>query len=155
MAMRILTLPLRFFGLDFLRPLFKNRRRKPHPLHSLLRFDLLEDRLAPATVSAVSLAAPLSDTAAGNVQSAASVSGNGRWVVYTDSAANVIPGQVMDTKTASDVFLYDRSTGVTTLVSHQAGSSSANLATTAHGTSKNPAISADGKWIAFVSNSDN
>src|SRR5262249_9084341 len=48
-------------------------------------------------------------------------------------------------------FLYDRATGATTLVSSAFNSS----ATTAHGTSKNPAISADGKWIAYVSNSDN
>src|SRR5262249_12245921 len=50
-----------------------------------------------------------------------------------------------------NVFLFDRQTGQTKLVSHAAGSP----VTTAHGTSRNAAISADGNWVAYVSNSDN
>ena len=94
-----------------------------------------------------------------------SVSQNGRLVVYTDNAANL--GPASDELAAQsdhpayrhgdqrargeNVFLYNRATGVTTLISHAA--SNANL--TADGTSENGAISADGNWIAFVSNSDN
>jgi hypothetical protein len=114
--------------------------------------ETLEDRVVPA-VQAASLAdtTMLSDTAAGNVQGPSSVSKDGRYVVYSSSAANLVSGQVMDSKSAADVFLYDRATGTTTLVSHADGSST----TTATGTSKNPVISADGKWVAYVSNSDN
>jgi len=114
--------------------------------------ETLEDRVVPA-VQALSLAdtTMLSDTAAGNVQGPASVSKDGRYAVFTDSAANLSASQAMNSKTASDVFLFDRSTGTTTLVSHAAGSSTK----TATGTSKNPVISADGNWVAYVSNSDN
>jgi hypothetical protein len=121
--------------------------------------ELLEDRTL-LSVSALSLADPTlySDTAAGNVQGPASVSKDGRYLVYTSTAANQAAGQAMDSKSVSNVFLYDRSTGATTLVSHraQAGNSdSTYLADTAHGTSENAVISADGKWVAYVSNSDN
>ena len=102
------------------------------------------------TVSATNLTM-LSDTAAGNVQPPPSVSKTGQYVVYTSTAANLAPGQVMNSETSSDVFLYNRATGVTTLVSHAAG----NPNMTANGTSENAVISADGSTIAYVSNSDN
>src|SRR5262249_9525516 len=129
------------------RPAAPRQPRRPH-----LRMEYLEDRTLFAA-NAVSLAATplLSDTAAGNVQGPGSVSSNGRYVVYTDTAANLAAGQVMNSETSSSVFLFDRSTGKTTLVSHAYN----NTATTADGTSKNAAISADGNWVAFVSNSDN
>jgi hypothetical protein len=113
--------------------------------------ETLEDRTLPS-VSVVSTTDPhmLSDTAAGNVTGPGSVSADGQFLVYTDTAANLAPGQVMDSKSAYDVFLYDRGTGKTTLVSHAFG----NTAMTATGTSRNAAISADGKWVAYVSNSD-
>jgi hypothetical protein len=112
--------------------------------------ELLEDRVLPA-VTAISQAATLSDTAAGNVKGPASVSQNGQLVVYTDTAANLVTAQQMDPQTVSDVFLYNRTNGATTLVSHASNSAT----TTAHGTSKNAVISADGNWIAYASNSDN
>src|SRR5262245_39712137 len=128
------------------------RKEVRKPLRAQLTFETLEDRTL-LSVAAVSLTATglLSDTAAGNVQGPASVSQDGRYVVYTNSAANLAPGQTMDSKTAYSVFLFDRATGTTTLVSHAFDSTS----TTAQGTSKNAVISADGKWIAYVSNSDN
>src|SRR3954454_20828983 len=91
------------------------RRRRPW-------LEGLEDRVVPA-VQALSLAdsTMLSDTAAGNVQGPAAVSKDGRYVVFANSAANLAAGQVMDSKSAEDVFLYDRSTGSTTLVSYAAG----------------------------------
>src|SRR5262249_54317956 len=128
------------------RPTARRQPRRPE-----LRIEYLEDRTLFA-VNAASLAAnPLiSDTAAGNVQGAPSVSKDGRYVVYTDTAANLVSGQVTDSRTASDVFLLDRTTGTTKLVSHAYAS---NL-TTASGTSQNAVISGDGNWVAYVSNSD-
>ncbi|HZT78596.1 MAG TPA: hypothetical protein VFA26_00120, partial [Gemmataceae bacterium] len=133
-------------------------RRRPTRRRASLRLECLESRTLFA-VNALSLAANglVSDTAAGNVQGPASVSGDGRYVVYTSSAANLAPNQVMDSKSALNVFLYDRATGQTTLVSHRARANAADttyLQTTATGSSKNAVISADGKWVAFVSNSD-
>ncbi len=122
------------------------RRRRPG-------LEGLESRVVPASIVSVSHTDPsmISDTAAGNVVGPASVSADGRFVVYSDTAANLAPGQVMAPLSSYNVFLYDRALATTTLVSHAAGSS----ALTANGTSKNPVISADGNWVAFVSNSDN
>jgi len=108
------------------------------------------------SASFISLAATLSDTAAGNTEGPASTSANGRYIVYTNTAANLSPGQVINAKTVMNVFLFDRVTGTTTLVSH-ADPSNGSLAlnTPADGTSENAVISADGSWIAFVSDSDN
>jgi hypothetical protein len=130
----------------------KPSRNVPYrkPARRRLTVEALEERTLLA-VSVLSSAATLSDTAAGNVYNPASVSKDGRYVVYTDTAANLSASQSMNSKTASDVFLFDRSTGTTTLVSHAYNSTT----TTADGASKNAVISADGKWIAYVSNSDN
>src|SRR5258708_5753777 len=135
---------------DPARPRSQQRRFRRH--HLPLALESLEARNL-FTVKALSLAAPgmITDTAAGNVQGPASVSGDGRYVVYANSAANLAPNQVMDSKSAYNVFLYDRSTGAATLISHTASSTT----TTADGSSLNPVLSADGKWIAYVSNSDN
>ncbi len=137
--------------------------RRPQPSRPALFLESLEERTVPS-VNAASATDPnlLSDTAAGftlngqlansiEVTGAAAVSSNGRYVVFTDAAANLATGQVMNSKTTTSVFLYDRSTGTTTLVSHAASST----ATTADGTSENAAISADGNWVAYVSNGDN
>src|SRR5262249_6507022 len=130
------------------------RPRQPHFRRQRLPLTLenLEARNL-FSVKALSLADAglLSDTAAGNVQGPASVSNNGRYVVSSNTAANLAAGQVMASKSAMNVFLYDRSTGTTTLVSYAAGTTS----TTANGTSRNAVISGDGNWIAYVSNSDN
>src|SRR5262249_43537129 len=132
----------------------KPRRKQERDKRPRARLDLetLEDRTLFA-VRAISLADPslLSDTAAGNVQGPSSVSADGRYAVYTDTAAHLVPGHVMDSMSPMNVFLFDRQTGQTKLVSHAAGSP----VTTAHGTSRNAAISADGNWVAYVSNSDN
>src|SRR5258708_3800282 len=86
-------------------PPTNQRTKRPRWLRNALLLEKLEDRLAP-TISPVSFTDPtmISDTAAGNAQQAPSVSKDGRFVVYTNSAANLVPGQVMDSKTASDVF---------------------------------------------------
>jgi hypothetical protein len=120
-----------------------------------LRMDHLEDRVLPSVTTVTQTpASMISDTAAGNVIGPVSVSKDGRFVVYTDTAANLAPNQSMSSKTVSDVFLYDRSLGTTTLVSRAFDATTSNMKT-ADGTSKNAMISADGKWIAYVSNSDN
>ncbi|HYG63092.1 MAG TPA: hypothetical protein VEL74_10965, partial [Thermoanaerobaculia bacterium] len=76
---------------------------------------------------------------------------DGRWVVFTSSAPNLVPGQVEDEAAPGatrDVFLHDRATGTTLLVSRKAG---ATPATAASNSSSNPVISADGRWVAFQS----
>jgi Tol biopolymer transport system component len=70
------------------------------------------------------------------------VSADGRHVAFVSDATNLVPG---DRNRSSDVFLFDRSTGSTTLVSRGARGGTAN------GASALPAISADGTAIAFHS----
>ena len=81
------------------------------------------------------------------------ISANGRWVVFASFATNLKfvapgssgPGDPRDRNKSSDVFLYDVQSGAVTLVSRTAAGATAN------GASLNPAISADGRWIAFQS----
>jgi Tol biopolymer transport system component len=108
-------------------------------------FDLfLHDRVAGTTVL-ISHAAGDPTTTADAWSRGASISADGRWVAFTSYAGNLVAGQVEPYATA-DVFLYDRITGATTLVSHAAGSPVQAGA----GCSENLKISADGSRIVFA-----
>ncbi len=74
------------------------------------------------------------------------ISADGQYVVFTSLATDLVSG-MMDTNSGVDVFLYQRSTGTLSLVSRASGST----ARTADGASSLPDISADGRWIGFVS----
>jgi len=76
----------------------------------------------------------------------ARLSGDGRWVVYTSQATNLVPD---DNNEATDVFLYDRDSGATRRLSIASDGSEAN------GDSRTPAISADASTVAFVSAATN
>ena len=76
-----------------------------------------------------------------------SVSGDGRFVAFQSVATNLVPG---DTNGAQDVFVHDRLTGVTTRASVASHSGRQ-----ADGASNGPAISADGRFVAFVSGASN
>ena len=71
-----------------------------------------------------------------------SLSADGRFVAYSSMATNLDPH---DTNASPDVFMFDRLTGRTTLVS--AGSDGQS----GHGPSGQPSISANGRLIAFTS----
>jgi hypothetical protein len=75
-----------------------------------------------------------------------SVSTDGRFVVFTSAASEVVEG---DTNGTMDVFLRDRQTGTTQRISR---SRSGNVS--ANGASNNPLISADGRYIVFTSNAN-
>jgi Tol biopolymer transport system component len=81
---------------------------------------------------------------AGNaVSDSVDISADGRFITYRSSASNLVP---VDTNNAPDVFLYDISTGTTTLLSvNQAGSS------TADNRSLRPLFSADSRTLFFQS----
>ncbi|MCU1440879.1 MAG: TolB-like protein [Rhodoglobus sp.] len=72
-----------------------------------------------------------------------SISGDGRYVVFSSTATNLVPE---DTSTDDDIFLRDTVLATTTLVS-------VNTAGTAGGNdySTNPSISADGSTVTFAS----
>lgn len=71
-----------------------------------------------------------------------SISADGRMVAFTSRASNLVSG---DTNGASDVFVHDRHTGMTSRVSVFGGVSQGSRA------SGNAAISADGRFVAFDS----
>lgn len=73
------------------------------------------------------------------------ISDNGRFVAFASSASNLVPGDTTDT----DVFVRDRQTGTTERVSVGPGGVPSN------GNSFEPAISADGRFVAFSSDASN
>ena len=76
----------------------------------------------------------------------AKISANGRYVAFTSFAGTLVAG---DANSHSDVFVHDRETGQTVRVSV----SSEGIA--GDGDSAKPSISADGRYIAFVSAAGN
>jgi Tol biopolymer transport system component len=74
------------------------------------------------------------------------LSADGRYVAFTSFAANLIP---VDTNDGSDVFVRDLQAGTTTRVSEYQGGFEAD------GDSLRPAISADGRFVAFDSDAWN
>ena len=75
-----------------------------------------------------------------------SVSADGRFVAFTSNADNLI---VADVNNHWDVFVHDRETGSTTLVSVSSSGEQGNASS--HG----PSISADGRFVAFYSYASN
>jgi Tol biopolymer transport system component len=86
-------------------------------------------------------------TAAGRASTSPIISTNGRWVVFESAAANLVPN---DTNGAVDVFLFDRLTGINSLVSLNADGNGSGA-----GASLSPAITPDGSRVAFVNYSSN
>ncbi len=88
-----------------------------------------------------------SDGSAGDDRSSdTALSADGRFVAFHSHASNLVFG---DTNVAGDVFVHDRLTGVTERVSVSSDGSEGN------GTSTIPALSADGRLVAFASQADN
>jgi Tol biopolymer transport system component len=97
-------------------------------------------------VTLVSHATGAPTTAANGYSYPGGISADGRWIFFPSFAADLVPGQV-DADGKSDVFLYDRVSGTTLLVSHSASSPT----TAADGSSWPRSISADGRRLAFES----
>jgi Tol biopolymer transport system component len=74
------------------------------------------------------------------------ISADGRYVAFSSDASNLVPG---DTNGKSDVFVRDRKLNRTTRVSVSSSGHQAN------GQSFDPAISANGRYVAFESNASN
>lgn len=73
----------------------------------------------------------------------ASVSGDGRYVVFESASTNLVPG---DTNGFTDVFLKDRQNGTIRLVSLDSEGGSSD------GASYGASISQDGRYVSFLSN---
>jgi Tol biopolymer transport system component len=75
-----------------------------------------------------------------------SISADGRFVAFESVASNLVSG---DTNNLPDIFVHDRQTGQTTRVSVASDGAQAN------DFSSNPSISADGRYVAFISVANN
>ncbi len=75
-----------------------------------------------------------------------SISADGRFVAFESVASNLVSG---DTNNHPDIFVHDRQTGQTTRVSVASDGAQAN------DFSSNPSISADGRYVAFISVANN
>jgi len=86
----------------------------------------------------------------GNFQSyGPALSADGRFVAFKSSATNLVPG---DNNRADDVFVRDRQTGITERVSVASDSMQGNREAWFLGP---PALSADGRFLAFISEASN
>lgn len=111
---------------------------------NLARDIFVHDR-ATSTTTRVNVG-PAGVEANANTFPGSSISDDGRYVAFTSTATNLIAG---DTNAADDIFVRDRMAGTTTRVSVDASGGEAN------GRSYHPSFSADGRYIAFVSDASN
>lgn len=85
----------------------------------------------------------------------ASVSDDGKFITYASRSRNLVENQ-SDSIGTYDVFVYDVENATTALVSRTASSATTAAGATYSLTNGNfPVISGDGKWITFVSTSNN
>ncbi len=113
-----------------------------------LQFESLELRLAPA-IQAISVAADGTLSGDGNslvYDGVNSFSSDGRYVVFSSGANNLVAG---DANGKSDIFVRDLQTGITKLVSTNAGGTQGNASSVA------PSISRDGRFVVFMSSATN
>src|SRR6185436_11213786 len=88
-----------------------------------------------------------SGAAANDDSGEASISGDGRYVVFSSTATNLAAGDANGFQ--ADVFLKDTATGDIRLISNDVNGVGGNLA------SGRPVISSDGRYVAFYSNANN
>ena len=127
--------------------------------YALFTRDTTGNTSTAATLTAATTATPtplaletafISTDADGNpgngYSSNAHISGDGRWIVFESEASNLVAG---DTNNRSDIFLHDTLTSTTVRISLAPGGGQANEY------SAMPAISGDGRWIAYLSQASN
>jgi Tol biopolymer transport system component len=81
-----------------------------------------------------------------NASLSPSISADGRYVAFQSYATNLVPG---DTNGYPDIFVRDRQSGLTSLVSIDSAGAQGN------GGSYSPSLSADGRFVAFWSEASN
>jgi Tol biopolymer transport system component len=74
------------------------------------------------------------------------ISAGGRFVAFQSDSSNLVAG---DSNSATDIFLRDRQTGTTTLVSVSSAGAAGNAA------SEKPSLDAAGRYVAFASQAGN
>jgi Tol biopolymer transport system component len=128
---------------------FESQASNLHPDDVDRIADVFVRDLQAGTTTLVSRAAGAAG-AKGNRESVfgPAISADGRFVAFTSLASNLHPD---DSDQNADVFVRDLQANTTTLVSRAAGAAG----TKGNGSSSRPAISADGRFVAFESNASN
>lgn len=90
----------------------------------------------------------------GTVNSDIDMSPDGRWIAFGSDAGNLVPDDTVTcvegtVKSCTDIFVKDRHTGKTTMVSVSSDGTPSNTY------SRDPAISDDGRFVAFASTARN
>lgn len=111
-----------------------------------LRVEVLEDRSVPSITLLSEQDPTLPGSGANGGSQEPSVSADGRVVAFSSVASNLVPG---DTNGAGDVFVKNLQTGAITRVSAAADG------TQGDSESLYPSVSADGRYVAFVSDATN
>jgi Tol biopolymer transport system component len=119
-----------------------------HPDDGDFTRDVFVRDLEAGTTTLVSRAAGASGAKANADSTRPAVSADGRFVAFDSGASNLHPD---DSDFTRDVFVRDLQAGATTLVSRAAGAAG----TKGDGGSSRPAVSADGRFVAFESNASN
>ncbi|MEM7812672.1 MAG: hypothetical protein AAF532_14450, partial [Planctomycetota bacterium] len=114
------------------------------PNDANIYYDVFLRDVAAGTTTLVSKS--LSGAGGAGVSDTATISGNGRYVVYRSTAEDLVSG---DTNGKSDIFRYDVSTGVTELISVNDSGAQGN------DFSHEPTVSDDGRVVGFSSKASN
>lgn len=129
---------------------------RPGKLRSTSEFsaDVECEGAAIELVSVSSAGTPGDDRSTLGTHAARAMSADGRFVVFTSTATNLIPG---DTNERTDVFLRDRTAGTTVRVSLRHDGSQIAPDTQfviTEGSSSEGSVSDDGRYVAFTSYAD-
>lgn len=103
------------------------------------------------TVQLVSRAAGLPNTTGNNSSGGVSISSDGQWIAFNSAADNLVTGQIPPLSTTTNVYLFNRVSGTTQLVSRAAGTTV--ISPNSH--SIDSKISGDGRYIAYASYATN
>jgi Tol biopolymer transport system component len=106
--------------------------------------DIFVQEIATGVISRASLAANGAQANRGSL--APSISADGRFVAFVSTASNLV---MSDTNDVADVFVHDRALGTTSLVSWAVNGQPAN------NYSHSSVISADGRFVSFISEATN
>ncbi len=115
--------------------------------------DVFRYDIAAATLQLVSRSAADPNTTASGNASGTSISDDGRYVAYLDTAANLVAGQT-DTNGAADVFLFDAQGPSNHLISHTVASPT-TAASMPGIVNQAPVLSAGAEYVAFASEATN
>ena len=127
---------------------FQSTASNLHPDNADSVSDVFVRNLQTNVTTLVSRASGASGAKGNDYSLAPSTSADGRYVAFASAASNLHPD---DADSLQDVFVRDLQTATTTLVSRATGASGAK----GDASSQEPSISADGRYVVFVSAASN